>query len=51
MIGMCRVLGESEQSVSSDREQIVAFLVEHYEHPRNRGPLPDADIHEASGNT
>jgi nitrogen fixation NifU-like protein len=51
MISMCRVLGESETSVSSDRQQIVAFLVEHYEHPRNREPLPDADIHEASGNT
>ena len=37
--------------MSSDRQQIVAFLVEHYEHPRNRGPLPEADIHEASGNT
>ncbi len=45
------MLEESEKSVSSDRQQIVAFLIEHFQHPRNRGPLADADIHEASGNT
>ncbi len=38
-------------SQSSDRQRILAFLVEHYERPRNRGPLANADIHEASGNT
>jgi nitrogen fixation NifU-like protein len=37
--------------MSSDRQRIVAFLVEHYERPRNRGTLDGADIHEASGNT
>lgn len=37
--------------MSADRQRIVAFLVDHYEHPRNRGTIADADIHEVSGNT
>lgn len=37
--------------MSADRKRIVAFLVDHYEHPRNRGAIADADIHEVSGNT
>src|SRR5579859_7566773 len=36
--------------VSTDRQEIIEFLVDHYEHPRNRGPLPDADIHLTGGN-
>jgi NifU-like protein involved in Fe-S cluster formation len=37
--------------VSADRQRIVAFLVDHYQCPRNRGALADPDIHEASGDT
>lgn len=33
-----------------DRQEIIEFLVDHYEHPRNRGPLPDPDIHLTGGN-
>jgi nitrogen fixation NifU-like protein len=33
-----------------DRQEVIAFLVDHYEHPRNRGPLADADIHLSGGN-
>lgn len=33
-----------------DRQEIIEFLVDHYEHPRNRGALPDADIHLTGGN-
>lgn len=36
--------------MSTDRQEIIEFLVDHYEHPRNRGPLPDADIHLTGGN-
>ncbi|HEY7984893.1 MAG TPA: iron-sulfur cluster assembly scaffold protein [Ktedonobacterales bacterium] len=33
-----------------DRQEVIEFLVDHYEHPRNRGPLADADIHLSGGN-
>ena len=33
-----------------DRQEAIEFLVDHYEHPRNRGPLADADIHLSGGN-
>jgi nitrogen fixation protein NifU and related proteins len=36
--------------VSIDRQEAIEFLVDHYEHPRNRGALPDADIHLTGGN-
>ena len=40
-----------EALVSADRQRILAFLVDHVDHPRNRGALVDPDIHEASGDT
>jgi nitrogen fixation protein NifU and related proteins len=36
--------------VSSDRQEVIEFLVDHYEHPRNRGVIEDADIHQVGGN-
>jgi nitrogen fixation NifU-like protein len=36
--------------VSLDRQAAIEFLVDHYEHPRNRGPLADADINLTGGN-
>ncbi len=33
-----------------DRQEAIEFLVDHYEHPRNRGPLAGADIHLSGGN-
>ncbi len=27
-----------------DREALIARLLDHYQHPRNRGPLGDADV-------
>jgi nitrogen fixation protein NifU and related proteins len=33
-----------------DRQEVIEFLVDHYEHPRNRGPLADANIHLSGGN-
>jgi nitrogen fixation protein NifU and related proteins len=36
--------------MGSDRQEAIEFLVDHYEHPRNRGPLADADIHLSGGN-
>jgi nitrogen fixation NifU-like protein len=36
--------------VSIDRQEAIEFLVDHYEHPRNRGPMPDADLHLTGGN-
>jgi nitrogen fixation NifU-like protein len=27
-----------------DRQAIIDRLLEHYEHPRNSGPMPDADV-------
>ena len=36
--------------MSIDRQEAIEFLVDHYEHPRNRGHMPDADIHLTGGN-
>lgn len=33
-----------------DREEYVENLLDYYENPRNRGPLPDAQIHASGGN-
>ena len=33
-----------------DRETRVAWLVDHYQRPRHRGPLPDADASVPGGN-
>jgi len=33
-----------------DRQQIIAFLLDHYEHPRNYGPLELEDVSFTSGN-
>ena len=33
-----------------DRETRIAWLVDHFQHPRHRGPLPDADIRMPGGN-
>jgi nitrogen fixation protein NifU and related proteins len=35
--------------MSIDRQQSIRLLSEHYSHPRNRGPLPDADIVTTGG--
>lgn len=36
--------------MSMDRQEAIEFLVDHYQNPRNRGPIADADIHLAGGN-
>jgi nitrogen fixation NifU-like protein len=36
--------------VSIDRQEVIEFLVDHYEHPRNRGAMEDANIHQTGGN-
>jgi nitrogen fixation NifU-like protein len=42
---------ESESPVMNmSRQEAVEFLVDHFQHPRNRGPLPDADVHLTGGN-
>ena len=33
-----------------DRQEAIEFLLDHYQHPHNRGPLEDADIHLTGGN-
>jgi nitrogen fixation protein NifU and related proteins len=33
-----------------DRQEAIEFLLDHYQHPHNRGPLDDADIHQTGGN-
>jgi nitrogen fixation NifU-like protein len=33
-----------------DRQEAIEFLVDHYQNPRHRGPLADADIHQTGGN-
>jgi len=33
-----------------DRQEAIEFLVDHYQHPRNRGPMEDADVHLTGGN-
>ena len=37
-------------SLEMDRQEAIEFLVDHYQHPRNRGPLADADVHLTGGN-
>lgn len=32
-----------------DREALIARLLDHYQHPRNRGPLGDADVTATGG--
>jgi nitrogen fixation NifU-like protein len=35
----------------ADREEIIAYLLEHFERPKNRGPLEGAGVvHESGGN-
>ncbi len=36
--------------MASDRQEAIEFLVDHYQNPRNRGPLEDADVHLTGGN-
>ncbi len=36
--------------MTMDRQEAIEFLVDYYQNPRNRGPLPDADIHVTGGN-
>ena len=33
-----------------DRQEAIEFLMDHYENPRNRGPLEDADVSLTGGN-
>jgi nitrogen fixation NifU-like protein len=33
-----------------DRQEAIEFLVDHYQHPRNRGSMEDADVHLTGGN-
>ncbi len=33
-----------------DRQETIEFLMDHYENPRNKGPLEDADISLTGGN-
>jgi nitrogen fixation NifU-like protein len=33
-----------------DRQEAIEFLVDHYQNPRNRGPIADADIDQTGGN-
>jgi nitrogen fixation NifU-like protein len=33
-----------------DRQEAIEMLVDYYQHPRNRGALDDADIHQVGGN-
>ncbi len=36
--------------MSMSRQEAIEFLVDHYQNPRNRGELPDADVHLTGGN-
>ena len=36
--------------MTMSRQEAIEFLVDHYQNPRNRGPLEDADIHQTGGN-
>jgi nitrogen fixation NifU-like protein len=33
-----------------DRQEAIEFLMDHYENPRNKGPLEDADVSLTGGN-
>src|SRR5436305_1292940 len=37
-------------TMSMDRQEAIEFLVDHYQNPRNRGQLADADVHLTGGN-
>ena len=32
-----------------DRQAQIEYLLEHYQHPHNRGEMPDADVHVQGG--
>lgn len=36
--------------MTTDRQEAIDFLVDHYQNPRNRGPLEHADVHLTGGN-
>lgn len=36
--------------MTMSRQEAIEFLVDHYQNPRNRGPLEDADMHQTGGN-
>jgi nitrogen fixation protein NifU and related proteins len=36
--------------MTMSRQEAIEFLVDHYQNPRNRGPLENADIHLTGGN-
>ena len=36
--------------MNMDRQEAIEFLVDHYNNPRNRGALEDADIDQVGGN-
>jgi nitrogen fixation NifU-like protein len=36
--------------MSMSRQEAIEFLLDYYQHPRNRGALPDADVHLSGGN-
>jgi nitrogen fixation NifU-like protein len=33
-----------------DRQEAIEFLLDHYQHPRNRGPIEEADVTMPGGN-
>ncbi len=36
--------------MTMDRQEAIEFLVDHYQNPRNREAMPDADVHLTGGN-
>jgi nitrogen fixation NifU-like protein len=36
--------------MTMDRQEAIEFLVDHYQNPRNRGPMEHADVHLSGGN-
>jgi nitrogen fixation protein NifU and related proteins len=36
--------------MTMSRQEAIEFLVDHYQNPRNRGPMEDADVHLTGGN-
>ncbi len=36
--------------MTMDRQEAIEFLVDHYQNPRNRGPIEHADVHLTGGN-
>jgi nitrogen fixation NifU-like protein len=40
---------KASDSMPMDRQEAIEFLVDHYQNPRNRGVLLDADIHLTGG--